>query len=956
MIRRRIFVFVALTFALQLSAVVGAQERDVHPEVGKILDRALAKSGAERAKVLDEALIRARALKDRIGEGTVFFLQGAEQQALGKRIEALKLLLLGADIGKEEKFPILEAISRNSLGTIYLSLADRRAALLQYEIVVRLHEKVKKNELLSIALNGQALSLFGLGEGLRAVPLYRQSLEIAHRLGLDLQVCAVKNNLGVCLATTGERGEAIRLLKEALPMAITLKSDDLHARTLYHLGILYENLGDYSKAISWLNQALAVAVETKNTALEALIQTAIALYYSVTGQPAKSIASNQRSIALFKKLGESSLIPILLNNTALAQSLLGKLSEAEKSMAEALKLQRQLGDRHSEAFIVMNVGALALLQNKPDVARLRFAEALPLATLTGDTGVTANTLSLLAGTYQTINPEFAIALLKVSVNKLQGLRADVRGEEESTREAFKKSVKGAYQQLADLLVMRGRLAEAQQVLDLLKEDELLSFIRRSGQNSGEASLNPLEAENDAKYKEISEKVGAIGEEYSALLAKERAGLANSIDKQRIKTLESSIEAVRLEFTKFLANAALAFAKADPKGAVIEDIKNTGSLKRTLRTLTEQTGVRTVAIYTVSAETRLHLILVTPELQDVVTIPIGEQALRKKIFAFRQILLSPSLDPRPLGKELYDLLIAPVEKKLGSASMAWLWSLDGTLRYLPLGALWNGKQYAVEVRSQSVITPAGQADLTAAPADWNALAFGTSVAMSPEMDDEKLQFSALPGVARELADIAKSIPTSQFLNAAFTRDVFFEQVRLAKHEVIHVATHFHFEAGRDDASYLLLGSGGVLRFSEISQKIDSGLFDGVEILTLSACQTAMSSDADGRDFEGLAALAQRAGVRSVLASIWPVSDASTRYLMGRFYANRGQSPKMSKAEALRQAQIALIRGELKGASDDPRGEPTNPPPVEVQGQPYPKSMPEWSHPYYWAPFVLLGNSR
>jgi CHAT domain-containing protein len=135
-----------------------------------------------------------------------------------------------------------------------------------------------------------------------------------------------------------------------------------------------------------------------------------------------------------------------------------------------------------------------------------------------------------------------------------------------------------------------------------------------------------------------------------------------------------------------------------------------------------------------------------------------------------------------------------------------------------------------------------------------------------------------------------------------------------------------------------------------------LFDGVELLTLSACETALSSDADGRDFEGFAALAQRAGVGAVMASLWAVSDDSTAKLMGRFYENRGASPKMSKSEALRQAQLAMIRGELIGSTSGATKSSATTTKRTAEAPTYPSGLPSYSHPYYWAPFVLIGNPR
>ena len=79
-------------------------------------------------------------------------------------------------------------------------------------------------------------------------------------------------------------------------------------------------------------------------------------------------------------------------------------------------------------------------------------------------------------------------------------------------------------------------------------------------------------------------------------------------------------------------------------------------------------------------------------------------------------------------------------------------------------------------------------------------------------------------------------------------------------------------------------------------------------------------------------------------------------MGRFYGNRGAEPKASKSEALRQAQIAMIKGEMVGLPDDERSGPTSVTRQDVTAPAYPKDLPEWSHPYFWATFVLLGNTR
>lgn len=705
-----------------------------------------------------------------------------------------------------------------------------------------------------------------------------------------------------------------------------------------------------------MQRALAVARSSGNRQVEAIALSNLSLNASGLGDLRKALRYNREATQIFRELGDTTIVPILLNNKGMTHMFLGEPELAKAALEEALGLVRKGKNRHSECFLLMNLGTLDWILERAEPARTRFCQALPIALQAGDQQVTANTLALLAATYEKTDPNYAIALLKESVNRLQTLRLDTKGQSEHTREAYKKYVEGAYQGLADLLVRQGRLAEAHQVLDLLKDDELAQFTRRRGETALKTALNPSERVFESKYLEIAGRVGAIGEEYGKLLAKEREGTLTEGERARARRLEADLETVRVQFTQFLQRAADDFRDLTAQKAVVEDIQNTARLKKSLREITQRTGRRTVAVYTVTAEQRLHLILVTPELQDVATVEVGQEKVRRLVFEFRHVLQRPDLDPRPKGKELYDLLIAPIEAKLGTGEVDFLWSLDGPLRYLPIAALWDGTRYALESRSHSVITPAGQADLVADPEAWNVLAFGMTKPAVVADGGKDMTFPGLPGVVGELSDIARACPTKPFVDEAFNRDRFFEEIRLGRHSVLHIATHFHFQAGQDESSFLLLGNGTVLRFSELSAKMDSGLFEGLEMLTLSACETAVSSQANGRDFEGMAALAQRAGVRSVLASLWPVSDDSTRALMAQFYANRGSTPRSTKAEALRHAQLAMLRGELKGKSDDVRAG-SSVKSADTFGAPaYPKDLPQWSHPFYWAPFVLLGNPR
>jgi CHAT domain-containing protein len=178
-----------------------------------------------------------------------------------------------------------------------------------------------------------------------------------------------------------------------------------------------------------------------------------------------------------------------------------------------------------------------------------------------------------------------------------------------------------------------------------------------------------------------------------------------------------------------------------------------------------------------------------------------------------------------------------------------------------------------------------------------------------------------------------LPGQRFLDDAFTRDSLHTLARRrAPFSVLHVATHFKLVPGREDDSQLLLGDGDLLSMQQL--RSDSQLVLGTyDLVTLSACNTSMGSDARaGTEFEGLATTLLRKGARAVIATLWEVQDTGTAHLMHAFYAARGADRQRSKAEALRQAQLALLGGSVHD---------------EV-------GKLDFRHPYYWAPFILMGN--
>src|SRR5262249_32582609 len=231
--------------------------------------------------------------------------------------------------------------------------------------------------------------------------------------------------------------------------------------------------------------------------------------------------------------------------------------------------------------------------------------------------------------------------------------------------------------------------------------------------------------------------------------------------------------------------------------------------------------------------------------------------------------------------------------------------------------------------------------------------------------------ALPGVAEEMRGIIRNevsgnsepakqtgvLPGVVKLDEQFTEQAMLDKLR-HRYKVVHIASHFDFQPGNESNSALLLGDGSFLSLAQI--KTLPNVFGGVELLTLSACNTATGGAANGKEVEGFGVLAQRQGAKAVAASLWPVADRSTKLLMQEFYRVREEAAGRSKAEALRQEQLRLLRGEVAV------GEATavNRQIVHEAAKPdatnqqlfKPDSKAPFAHPYHWAPFILIGNWR
>ncbi|OWY68680.1 hypothetical protein B7486_25280 [cyanobacterium TDX16] len=327
------------------------------------------------------------------------------------------------------------------------------------------------------------------------------------------------------------------------------------------------------------------------------------------------------------------------------------------------------------------------------------------------------------------------------------------------------------------------------------------------------------------------------------------------------------------------------------------------------------------IYPVILEDRLEVILSLPKqpLRHYAT-ALPRTQVESAIDQLRQnLVIRYSQDFLTLSQQVYDWLIRPAAADIEKSGVKTLvFVLDISLQKLPMAALHDGKQFLVQKYSVA-LTPSLEL-LQPQPLSRERLRALTAGLTEPRGD-----YPALTNVALELNQIRSEVPGRELLNQNFTSTSLRNQIKSLPFSIVHIASHAQF-GSQADQTYILAWDGPInvkqldelLRVREPSSDLERP--NAIELLVLSGCRTVAG---DRRAALGMAGVAVRAGARSTLATLWYVSDAATVPLMSQFYQELSTA-EMTKAEALRRAQLALLEN------------------------------PRYRHPVYWAPYVLVGN--
>jgi len=711
----------------------------------------------------------------------------------------------------------------------------------------------------------------------------------------------------------GDGTTAIRRWSEAIEMARRLGDPDLEAQALARRGEANRVLGALNEARADLRAALANAEGRGDQALIAAASGALGNLELASQQPDAAEKLLARSLDLARRIGDRRLVASSSNDLGNLWLAAGRREEARRAYAEAAANAEAVGDPVLTASAEINSARLSAGRNQPiavllapAVARL---EAAPASYNGGLALVAAGSLILergdkLAATDRAL-AERAFRAAKTAADTLHNARlaslADgglgrldaQQGRVDAATRHTGQALFSAQQGAGDLAFrwdwQQARLAAQQgdynaALVDYRRAVAALQAVRKDipvqyqdGRSSYRVTFGPL-------YREFSDLLLRRATAEPAHAAALRGEARNTIEALKESELQDYF-----------------------RDSCIADFK---SRQRAIETLAPGTAV----LYPIVLPDRLELLVSLGHDEEQFTIPVSEAALTQEVQGFRQLLEKRTTNEYLVpARQLYDQLIRPIDPLLAAHHVDTLVIVpDTVLRVIPFAALHDGRQFLVE-RYATAIAPSLQL------IDPKPLASGPSVALIVGISQSVAGFPCLPQVPEELAGVRAIEGGKTLLDSAFTEAGFAAELKDVPYNVVHIASHAEFST--DPKQTFVLAHDGKLTMDELEAdiKFDERRDTALELLVLSACETASGDD---RAALGLAGVALKAGARSAVASLWYISDQASGDLVIDFY--REVRLGRSKAQALRAAQRRLIAGQ------------------------------RYAHPAYWASFLLIGN--
>lgn len=729
----------------------------------------------------------------------------------------------------------------------------------------------------------EGLNAFRKGAFADAAIIWKQAVEISSQAG-DIQQ---QTDLAVLLAQAyknlGHYSDAQRLLVSMVEPSRTQGLEPQRALLMAELGDIYAITGPREKAFGYFRQALQMAKEQKNSRLSSAVLNNMGNLLASEGKYPEAFDSYKNSLEKAQETKDQNLITQALVNAAMLAVRTGDLDAAKKPAGRAYATIDLLKDSHDTAFVLTNIGLIyhEISRGKEIVSSSSASER------------SIHALNRALYVAEKIGDEGAVSYSAGYLGQVHEHRADYQTALGLSRRAV-------------FAAQKTNIPESL----YLWQWQVGRLLRRSGDEPGAlqsyrnsiATLQSIRQEMGACYGGTSlsfrQSVEPLYFEFVDLLLRDPSpSVQRPVYEARLLEARRAMESLKVaELRDYFQDDCVDAARS--KVASLEAVSKVA-----------------VVIYPIVLPDRTELLVNLPSGLKRYSIPVSSATLTKEVAGFRRKLEKcTTLEFLPHARRLYTWLIRPIEKDIASANVDTLVFVpDGPLRTVPMGALHDGKEFLIG-KYGIAITPG--LDLTD-PAPIKRA--GAKVLMAG-LTEGVQGYPPLPFVSLEMKEIQRLYNGTVLLNKAFSCSTFEKELKNQPFSMVHIASHGKFD--RDVNKTFLLTFEDKLNMNNLNQYV--GLFrfrqEPLELLTLSACETAAGDD---RAALGLAGITIRAGARSAIATLWHVNDEASSLLVAEFYRQLA-GPSVSRAAALRRAQLKLIN-DLS-----------------------------YDHPGYWSPFLLINN--
>ncbi|MGD0800997.1 MAG: CHAT domain-containing tetratricopeptide repeat protein, partial [Terracidiphilus sp.] len=826
----------------------------------------LYRQAGETQKALDDcnqALQIEESAGSRLGQALTQGIIGRIDSDLGQEQKALDLFNQTLLVWRELGSPIGEATTLNNLGRVYNNLGQRQKALDVLNQALPIWRKLGNR-------SGEASTLDNLGktysdmaqerEALtyfnQALPLWREAKEQGGE-GLTL------TNLGKVYADLGQMKQSLDYYHQALAIWREIGNRPGEAGALNWMGRVYGDLGQKQTALDDYNLALPIWREVGNRNGEALALNDIGKVFEDLNQGQKALEFYNLALPIWRQVGNRRGEATTLNNIGRDYILLGDINKALEIDYQSLAIWREVQDSRGQAMALSAIASAYFALGLPQKALAIKLAALSLAKEAGDPDLQGGIeTSLMLGFRDQHHPEEAIFYGMDAVNSYQQIRKNISGLNKDLQAGFAQSKSATYRTLAELLVEACRLGEAEQILDLLKEEELKDIVLGASPDAA-AKVEPLKltgAQQKAQSDmEALEKKALAFEEFNVAAAVLRAKASRTPEEEaQLKTLDAKIEKENTGILDYFTYTIYPELERKPVGGENQDNSaRNNSTQSYLQNTLAKLGPSVMGIRLLLGKDHAYAIVVTASTRRKFELKATPAELRSKAFEALQALGARGSDPRPQLVQLFAMIAAPLEDELKAMEAqadalgrvpTLLWSLDDALRYLPMAALYDGRHYLVERFNNVLFAPESYGHMT----DSSPINGGAPSVLAMGLSRSYGGLPALPGVMPELDAVVhdpaapdshgpmegKLLPNEQFTLAALKSELGAGK----SYPIVHIASHFVVETGSGAEPYLMLGgedSGEAKGYAwNLSEMENSTVaFHGTRLLTLSACSTA-----------------------------------------------------------------------------------------------------------------------